>query len=166
VGGPRREREEVKGDGQKLHRQFHSHLIFHQMGPGGSFPGGKADSSPPSSVEVKNAWSYTSTPQYVFMAWCLIKHRDKVTFTFTTPRSRTGEVEVHLYALASTLDGGGRSASPSRKISRYPFDRMLGGVQSRSGRGGVEKKKPDRCPCFEWNPERPARIRATPATNK
>jgi len=22
---------------------------------------------------VRNAWSYTSTPQYVFMAWCLIK---------------------------------------------------------------------------------------------
>jgi hypothetical protein len=28
----------------------------------------EADHSPPSSVEVKNAWSYTSTPQYVFMA--------------------------------------------------------------------------------------------------
>jgi hypothetical protein len=25
-------------------------------------PGGKADRSPPSSAEVKNAWSYTSTP--------------------------------------------------------------------------------------------------------
>jgi hypothetical protein len=44
----------------------------------------EADHSPPSSVEVKNAWSYTSTPQYVFMAWCLVKvkHRD-FTFTFT-----------------------------------------------------------------------------------
>jgi hypothetical protein len=29
----------------------------------------------------KNAWSYTSTPQYVFMAWCLVKHRDNFTFT-------------------------------------------------------------------------------------
>jgi hypothetical protein len=34
------------------------------------------DHSPPSSAEVKNAWSYTSTPQYVFMVWCLVKHRD------------------------------------------------------------------------------------------
>jgi len=33
----------------------------------------KNDHSPPSSTEVKNAWSYISTPQYVFMAWCLIK---------------------------------------------------------------------------------------------
>jgi hypothetical protein len=30
-------------------------------------PGREADHSPPSSVEVKNAWSYTSTPPYVFM---------------------------------------------------------------------------------------------------
>jgi hypothetical protein len=45
-------------------------------------PGCEADHSPPSSAEVKNAWSYTSTPQYVFMAWCLVKHRDNFTFTF------------------------------------------------------------------------------------
>jgi hypothetical protein len=25
---------------------------------------------------LKNEWSYTSTPQYVFMAWCLVKDRD------------------------------------------------------------------------------------------
>jgi hypothetical protein len=37
--------------------------------------GHEADHSPPSSAQVKNAWSYTSTPQYIFMAWCLIKHR-------------------------------------------------------------------------------------------
>jgi hypothetical protein len=35
-------------------------------------PGHEADRSPPSSAELKNAWSYTSTPQYVFIAWCLI----------------------------------------------------------------------------------------------
>jgi hypothetical protein len=34
-------------------------------------PGCKADHSPPSSAEVKNARSYTSTPQYVFKSWCL-----------------------------------------------------------------------------------------------
>jgi len=32
---------------------------------------------PPSSAEVKNAWSYTSIHSYVFMAWCSIKTRDK-----------------------------------------------------------------------------------------
>jgi hypothetical protein len=46
-------------------------------------PGREADHSSPSSAEIKNAWSYISTPQYVFMAWCLVKHRDNFTFTFT-----------------------------------------------------------------------------------
>jgi hypothetical protein len=39
-------------------------------------PGSVADHSPLSSTKVKNAWNYTSTPPYVFMAWCLVKHRD------------------------------------------------------------------------------------------
>jgi hypothetical protein len=34
------------------------------------------DHSPPSSAEVKNAWSYTFIPQYAFMVWCSVKHRD------------------------------------------------------------------------------------------
>jgi hypothetical protein len=50
-------------------------------------PGREADHSPPSSAEVKNAWSYTSTPQHTFMAWCSFKkkrkaYRDNFTFTF------------------------------------------------------------------------------------
>jgi hypothetical protein len=69
-----------------------SHLHRVQIGPGtqsassrkctgGSFPvvkrpGRDAEHSHPSSVEVKNAWSRTSTPRYVFMAWCLVKHKD------------------------------------------------------------------------------------------
>jgi hypothetical protein len=28
-----------------------------------------------SSADVRDAWSYTSTPKYAFMLWCLIKHR-------------------------------------------------------------------------------------------
>jgi len=49
-------------------------------GGGGCFPGVKqpgreTDQLPPSSAEVKNTWSCTSIPLYVFMAWCLIKHR-------------------------------------------------------------------------------------------
>jgi hypothetical protein len=35
--------------------------------------GREADHSPPSSADVKNAWSYTSVPQYIFMVWCLVK---------------------------------------------------------------------------------------------
>jgi hypothetical protein len=44
-------------------------------GQWGSFPGGKAvgrrevNHSPPSRAQVKDGWSYTSTPPYVFMQW-------------------------------------------------------------------------------------------------
>jgi hypothetical protein len=34
----------------------------------------ETDRSFPSSAEVKHAWSYTSTPPYVFVACRLIKH--------------------------------------------------------------------------------------------
>jgi hypothetical protein len=54
------------------------------VGTEGPFPGVKrpvleADRSPPSSTEVKNVWSYTSTTQYVFTVWYLVKHRDNLT---------------------------------------------------------------------------------------
>jgi len=38
------------------------------MGTGGSSPGRKA-------AEVKNAWNCTSTPTYIFMAWCSVKYK-------------------------------------------------------------------------------------------
>jgi hypothetical protein len=41
--------------------------------PGLKWLGREADHSPLSNAEVKNARSYTSTPPYVFVAWCLIK---------------------------------------------------------------------------------------------
>jgi len=40
-----------------------------------------ADHSPTYSAKVKNMWSYKSTPKFIFMAWCLVKHRDNFTFT-------------------------------------------------------------------------------------
>jgi hypothetical protein len=46
-------------------------------------PRREADHSPPSNAEVKTAWSYTSTPQSVYVAWCLVKYRDNFTCTFT-----------------------------------------------------------------------------------
>jgi hypothetical protein len=35
----------------------------------------ESDHSPPPSAELKNVWSYTSTPPYVFMVRGLIKYR-------------------------------------------------------------------------------------------
>jgi hypothetical protein len=55
-------------------------------------PGREADHSPPYSTKIKNAWSYTSTPQYAFMAWCSVKkHRDNYTYTFTLEKRTTLE---------------------------------------------------------------------------
>jgi hypothetical protein len=33
------------------------------------------------SVEDKNAWSYTFTPPYDFVAWYFVKYRDTIVFT-------------------------------------------------------------------------------------
>jgi len=35
----------------------------------------EANYLPPSSADVKNTWSCTSTLPYVLIAYCLIKHR-------------------------------------------------------------------------------------------
>jgi len=43
-------------------------VLLLSLGPEVKRSGREADHSPPSSAEVKNAWSYTATPQYVFMA--------------------------------------------------------------------------------------------------
>jgi hypothetical protein len=64
--------------------------------------GREADHSAPQRVDVKNASSYTSTPQYVFMVWCLVKLNDTFTFTFTwnfpgiTPKLHTVMIFVML----------------------------------------------------------------------
>jgi hypothetical protein len=47
---------------------------------GVKWPGREADHLPPASAEIKNTWSYISTPQYVFMAWCLVKNMDNFIF--------------------------------------------------------------------------------------
>jgi hypothetical protein len=41
-------------------------------------PGFESDHSPACSGEVNDAWSYTSTPPYVFIAWCLIMHKKQL----------------------------------------------------------------------------------------
>jgi hypothetical protein len=30
-----------------------------------------------------DAWSYIPTPQYVFVVWYLVKHKEKLSFAFT-----------------------------------------------------------------------------------
>jgi len=49
--------------------------VSQALSPGIKRPRRGADHSPSSSVEIKNAWSSTSTPPRVFMAWYLIQYR-------------------------------------------------------------------------------------------
>jgi hypothetical protein len=75
-----------------------AHPASYPLGIRGSFLGVKwldheAGHSLPTSAQVRNAWSYMSTPPYilmagvqqskgyVFMAWCLVKIRDNSTST-------------------------------------------------------------------------------------
>jgi hypothetical protein len=99
-------------------------------------PGRETDHSPPSSVEVKNAWNYTSTPQYV--AWCLVKPSDNFTL----------------------LDGGEWSASrPGRFTPReeVPDSHWIRGrVDPRAGLVTVVKRKIP-SPCWDsilWSSNR------------
>jgi len=43
-------------------------------------PQRETDNSPPSGVEIKNAWRCTSTPRYFFMVWRLINYKDNFIF--------------------------------------------------------------------------------------
>jgi hypothetical protein len=56
----------------------------------------EADHSPPNNAEVKNTWSYTFTPSYVFMAWYLIKYRDSFTFTWSCTQKLQWRVRLQL----------------------------------------------------------------------
>jgi hypothetical protein len=55
-------------------------------------PGREADHSFPTGAGVKNAWNCTSSPPYVFMAWCLTAHRDNfaVAIRVLTLRTASG----------------------------------------------------------------------------
>jgi hypothetical protein len=50
--------------------------------------------SAPSSAEVKNSWSYASTPQYTFMVWCSFKAQLNLTFIFTCGGCDTGIIWI------------------------------------------------------------------------
>jgi len=46
------------------------------ISPGVKRPDHESDHSPPFTAEAKNAYSYNSNPPNVFMAWCLVEHRN------------------------------------------------------------------------------------------
>jgi hypothetical protein len=59
-----------------------AHPSSYRVDAGGIAAGTEVYHSPPSSAEVKDTWSCTSTTQYVFMALCLVTHLDDFTSLF------------------------------------------------------------------------------------
>jgi hypothetical protein len=73
----------------------------------GSFPAGKeaeggVDHSHPSSVEVKNAWNYTSTLPTPLWRGDQLKHRNTFTFTLTYPPYMLRNEDPHYKEAQST----------------------------------------------------------------
>jgi hypothetical protein len=86
--------------------------FFADSGQGNCFrhpnhAGREADHSPPSSAEVKNTWSYTSTPQYSSTAWFLAKHRDNFALNFTTKCKRAKDKITETISHVFRRVGGG-----------------------------------------------------------
>jgi hypothetical protein len=52
--------------------QYPIQWVSGDISPEPKRPGREADNSPPTSAQIKKTWTYTSTPPYVFMAWCLV----------------------------------------------------------------------------------------------
>jgi hypothetical protein len=68
------------------------------------WPGREDDHSPPSTAEVKNALSYTSTPQYVLsLLLSCEKHRDNFTFSGDPYSSLLGQLVSFLELLIISL---------------------------------------------------------------
>jgi hypothetical protein len=93
-------------------------ILSKKEGLWGSFcgvkrPGRVADLSPPSRVEVWNAWSYTSTTPYTFMAWCLVKHRGDFTSLCV---GRTSHVSVGVMPWTCIRDILGSLLSQSAEV--------------------------------------------------
>jgi hypothetical protein len=55
--------------------KFQDWILFCTLFLGVKWPWHEANHSPPSSADVNYVFGYISTPPYVFMMWCLVKHR-------------------------------------------------------------------------------------------
>jgi hypothetical protein len=107
------------------------------MGTRGLFPWGKAAGREADRfAEIKNAWSCTATPPYVFMAWCsvLTEHHAMKTYW------GSGGIALRIVDLGTrwswVVSFTPRPLNPQGKSPWYPLNRRLGGPQNRSGSGG------------------------------
>jgi hypothetical protein len=66
-----------------------AHPASYTMSTGASFPvwvkwlGHEAGHSPSPSAKVKNGGAIFQLPTHIYMAWCLVKHRDYFNYIYT-----------------------------------------------------------------------------------
>jgi hypothetical protein len=105
-----------------------------------------SDQSPPSSPEVKNVWSYTSSPYFVYMGHCLITHRDCVVKYIS--RISTILDELFFFSkpiILSSVEFLSCRLSPKRGWSSSGT--IFGVVLSTANIGGICRSIPIR-PCY------------------
>jgi hypothetical protein len=78
--------------------------------------GREAEHSPPSSAEVNNAWSYTSTPHYALIAWCSVKKSTGATLPLPLYYCVQTGCRAHQLPEASSMGVKG----PKREASKSP----------------------------------------------
>jgi hypothetical protein len=68
-------------------------------------PGREVNHSPPSSAELRNAWSYTSTPPYISIAWCLVKQQGQLNLTVISllPSKKNSKLNPTTFMIAKAL---------------------------------------------------------------
>jgi hypothetical protein len=98
-------------------------------------PGREADHLPPLSAEVKNAWSYNFTSEYVCTVWYLVKQREKFALTLLHktiygPKSPKGLKRKARYMFSA--DGSSRKVPSGLTIQR--IHEICDGVPNHSAR--------------------------------
>jgi hypothetical protein len=86
-------------------------------------PGREVDRSPLSSAEVKNAWIYTSTPQYSFTASCPVKAQGQFYFTLLYFTFHIWRLSLPFAVLHFLLDYGldDRGFESRQGLGTFPF---------------------------------------------
>jgi hypothetical protein len=92
------DRSQIRGRGNGIFSLCHriqtgsgAHPASYPMSTGVKRPGRDSDHSLLSRAEVKNGWSCTSTPTYVFMPLRLVKHRNSFTLRTWAKWGHCGE---------------------------------------------------------------------------
>jgi hypothetical protein len=97
---------------------------FLSNGYRGSFLGGKAAGAwswPLTSVSCRSQewWSYTSTPQLVFMAWCLINNRGTFAFYGTMAKVTWMGSWTEILFMQETISHAIRSSLGAQRLGDY-----------------------------------------------